>query len=180
MDKAKIINVLDNMQQEISTIILLLNNADISNLHAVIIESNCKQLEIKNKFLMQVAPQEQETNKKCPCCKVNKHKADFINKNCTKINKTCNSCVVQINECIKTKKENKQENKQENNAVNIDNNQIESSTLVHPMSARRAPKGTKNKQENNIINEEKQHINIVSKPIAKNNNNKRKHKHKKH
>ena len=142
MDKAKIINVLDNMQQEISTIILLLNNADISNLHAVIIESNCKQLEIKNKFLMQVAPQEQETNKKCPCCKVNKHKADFINKNCTKINKTCNSCVVQINECIKTKKE--------------------------------------NKQENNIINEEKQHINIVSKPIAKNNNNKRKHKHKKH
>ena len=166
MDKAKIINVLDNMQQEISTIILLLNNGDINNLQSVIIESNCKQMEIKNKLLMQVAPQEQETNKKCPCCKVNKHKADFINKNCTKINKTCNSCVVQINECIKTKKENKQENKQENNAVNIDNNQIESST--------------KNKQENNIINEEKQHINIVSKPIAKNNNNKRKHKHKKH
>ena len=109
MDKTNIIKVLENMQQEINNIVLLLNNADNSSLKDLLIENISKELEIKNRLLLQVVPQEQEQNKKCPCCKVTKHKADFINKNCTRINKTCNSCIEQINECIKTKKKFKQE-----------------------------------------------------------------------
>ena len=84
---------LQNIQQEINSLVSFVNEFETSKIEDDLITNNCKDLDIKQKLLLQVAPDEIETNKKCPCCKVVKHKADYINKNCTKINKTCNYCV---------------------------------------------------------------------------------------